>query len=201
MCSSDLASELARSNYDERLKLARLSMLQFNADVLDGRVIDEATQHAAKHVGFESPNSAKTYFVSTTSLDTVAFRFAADRGYVTRTSANREGNTHFIVETFRPRHGAVDFGSFKLTNPEWKNYYPRQKEVALAGGIDPSAVRRIYVIGPYGPGERIPTSGPEKHGKILKIFERDGENPNRIWTLLRNSKGDRKSTRLNSSHT
>ncbi len=177
------ASELSRTVFEEREDLTKLAMLKFNADLIEGRVGYEALQHANKHMSWEAPNSSKTYLVSLTDFDTVAFRFAADKGYVSGSSANKLGTAHFVMETYRPKSGAVDFGEFRKTDPTFRNFYPRQREVAIAGGVDPFSVRRIYELAPYLPSEKPPAVGPEKHAKIVRIFERDENNPMLIWVL------------------
>lgn len=182
-----LASEMARSDFDRRIELAKLSMLKYNDDLINGRIVETASQHAAKHMGYEKPNAAKTYYVSTTDLNTVAFRFAMDKGYVTSSSTARNGNTFFVIESMIPKAGAVDFSSFKAVEPTWKNRYPRQFETTIVGGIDPNSIVRIYILEPYKEGERIPKSGPEKHGRILRILERDKYHPAVIKILERNS--------------
>ncbi len=179
------SSELARSSFDDRVQLAKLAMIRYNADLIDGKLVDEALQHAAKHAGFEDPNSAKTYLTSMTEHDTVAFRFAVDLGYVDESSTTKAGTAHFVIETYWPKQGAVDFSSFKAVDENWKNYYPRQKETAVAGGIDPLSVKRLYVVEPYAANAKRPAVGPEKHGRIIQVFERDPKNPNRIWILKR----------------
>lgn len=181
-----LASEMARSEFDRRTELAKLSMLKFNQDLINGTVVETATQHAAKHTGYDRPNSAKTYYVSTTDLNTVAFRFAMDKGYVTSSSASRRGNTFFVIESLLPKAGAVDFSSFKKVDPSWKNHYPRQFETTVVGGIDPNSVTRIYILEPYSENEQRPYSGPEKHGRIIRILERNLEKANTIRVLEKN---------------
>jgi hypothetical protein len=178
-----LASELSRTVFEDREELTKLAMLRFNVDLIEGRVGYEALQHANKHMAWDAPNSAKTYLVSLTDFNTVAFRFAADKGYVSGTSANKMGTAHFVMESFRPKGGAVDFGEFRKTDPNFRNLFPRQREVAIAGGVDPNSIKRLYQLAPYSPGEKIPSVGPEKHAKIVRIFERDENNPMLIWVL------------------
>lgn len=189
------ASELGRTVFEEREDYTKLSMLRYNADLIEGRLVHEALQHANKHASWEAPNSAKTYLVSLTDFDTVAFRFAADKGYVKTTSANQSGTSHFVMETLRPKAGSVDFGEFRKTDPNWRNHYPRQREVSIAGGVDPHSVKRIYQLMHYGPNEKIPRVGPEKHAKIIRIFERDEATPELIWILEKDSAGEWKRTR------
>jgi hypothetical protein len=177
------ASELSRTVFEEREDLTKLAMLRFNADLIEGRVGYEALQHANKHMSWEAPNSSKTYLVSLTDFDTVAFRFAADKGYVSGSSANKLGTAHFVMETYRPKSGAVDFNEFRKTDPTFRNFFPRQREVAIAGGVDPHSVRRIYELEQYLPSEKPPAVGPEKHARIVRIFERDEKNPMLIWVL------------------
>lgn len=182
------ASEVGRSIFAKRLELTKLAMLQYNADLIAGKVVETAAQHAAKHMGYTSPNSAKTYFVSSADLSTIAFRFAMDKGYVDRSSSNAGGTTHMVLEFNLPKYGVVDFSSFKLTDPTWKNYFPRQHETSIAGGMDPNSLQRIYILEAYGPKDKIPKNGPEKHGRIIKIFERDEDVPLRINIKLKNEK-------------
>lgn len=185
-----LASDMARSDFNRRLELAKLSMLKFNRDLIDGRTVETVTQHAAKHMAYDSPNTAKTYYVSTTDLNTVAFRFAVDKGYITRSSANKNGNTHFVIESLVPVSGKIDFSTFKQTEAMWKNHFPRQKETAVAGGIDPNSVIRIYVLEPYAENEKRPSSGPEKHGRIVRILERDFNRPHVILIKEKTETGE-----------
>jgi len=189
------ASELGRTIFDEREDLTKLSMLRYNADLIEGRLVHEALQHSNKHASWDAPNSAKTYLVSTTDFDTVAFRFAADKGYVKSASSNQEGISHFVMETYRPKSGAIDFNQFRKTDPNWRNFYPRQREVSIAGGIDPYSVKRIYQLQPYTPNDKVPRIGPEKHAKIVKVFERDDSNPELVWLLEKDSSGEWKRTR------
>lgn len=184
------ASEMARTIFEDRVELAKLSMLKFNADVIEGRVAETAGQHAAKHVGYDKGNSAKTCFVSATDFDTVAFRFAMDKGYVGRSSSSRDGNTHMVLEFLQPKAGAVNFSEFKATDPDWKNYYPRQREIAIAGGLDPYSVVRIYVLREYTAKEKPPLNGPEKHGRIVQIFERDEKRADKVHLKERNGEND-----------
>lgn len=181
------ASEVSRSVFAKRVDFTKLAMLRFNNDLIDGLAVENAAQHAAKHMGYIAPNSAKTYFVSATDLNTIAFRFAMDKGYIDRTSSTALGNTHMVFEFLQPKYGMVDFGSFKLTAPSWKNYFPRQRETSIVGGLDPHSLVRIYILAPYAAGEKIPHSGPEKHGKIVKVFERDENKPNTINVKLKNN--------------
>lgn len=184
------ASEVSRSVFQKRVEFAKLAMLRFNIDLINGVAVEVAAQHAAKHMGYTAPNSAKTYFVSATDLSTIAFRFAMDKGYVDRSSSNAVGNTHMAFEFLSPKHGMVEFGNFKLTAPTWKNYFPRQRETSIAAGLDPNSLIRVYVLAPYAAGEKIPANGPEKHGKIVKIFERDFNSPDRVNMKLLNEKGE-----------
>ncbi|MFS4459956.1 hypothetical protein [Bdellovibrio sp. HCB2-146] len=184
------ASEVARSIFDDRVELTKHALLQFNADLIAGRVVETAAQHAAKHMGYTAPNSAKTYFVSAADLSTIAFRFAMDKGYVDRSSSVASGTTHMVFEFLQPKYGVVDFSSFKLTDPTWKNYFPRQHETSIAGGMDPNGLKRIYILQEYAPGDKIPVSGPEKHGRIIKIFERDDQNPLQVNIKLKNKAGE-----------
>lgn len=184
------ASEVARSIFDDRVELTKHSLLQFNADLIVGRVVETAAQHAAKHMGYTAPNSAKTYFVSAADLSTIAFRFAMDKGYVDRSSSVASGTTHMVFEFLQPKYGVVDFSSFKLTDPTWKNYFPRQHETSIAGGTDPNSLKRIYILQEYAAGDKIPASGPEKHGRIIKIFERDNQNPFQVNIKLKNQAGE-----------
>jgi hypothetical protein len=177
------ASELSRTVFDDREELTKLAMLRFNADLIEGRVGYEALQHANKHMAWSAPNSAKTYLVSLTDFNTVAFRFAADKGYVSGTSANKLGTAHFVMESYRPKGGAVDFGEFRKTDPNFRNHFPRQREVAIAGGVDPNSIKRIYELAPYSVGEKPPAVGPEKHAKIVRIYERDENTPKLVWVL------------------
>ncbi len=189
------ASELSRTVFEEREDLTKLAMLRFNADLIEGRVGYEALQHANKHMSWEAPNSSKTYLVSLTDFDTVAFRFAADKGYVSGSSANKLGTAHFVMETYRPKSGAVDFNEFRKTDPTFRNFFPRQREVAIAGGVDPYSVRRIYELEQYLPSEKPPAVGPEKHARIVRIFERDEKNPLLIWVLEKTDGTNWKRTR------
>lgn len=182
------SSEVSRSIFSARSDLTKLAMLQFNAELIEGKVVETAAQHAAKHMGYTAPNSAKTYFVSATDLSTIAFRFAMDKGYVSSSSSNADGNTHLVFEFLQPKHGVVEFSSFKQTDPTWKNYFPRQRESSIAGGLDPQSVIRVYVLAPYEAGEKVPTGGPEKHGKIIKMFERDAQTPSKVNVRVRESK-------------
>lgn len=184
------ASEVSRSVFQQRVEFAKLSMLRFNADLINGTAVEVAAQHAAKHMGYSAPNSAKTYFVSATDLSTIAFRFAMDKGYVDRSSSNAVGNTHMAFEFLSPKHGMVEFGNFKLTAPTWKNYFPRQRETSIAGGLDPNSLIRVYILAPYAPGEKVPANGPQKHGKIVKIFERDFSSPDRVNMKFLNEAGE-----------
>lgn len=184
------ASEVSRSIFQQRDEFAKLSMLRFNIDLIEGGVVEVAAQHAAKHMGYVPPNSAKTYFVSATDLNTIAFRFAMDKGYVNRSSSNADGNTHMVFEFLTPKHGMVEYGHFKLTAPSWKNYFPRQRETSVAGGLDPNSLIRIYILAPYKSGEKVPANGPEKHGKIIKIFERDLESPDQVNLKIKDSSGE-----------
>jgi hypothetical protein len=182
-----MASELARTVFEERIELSKLAMLQFNIDLIEGRVVQEALQHASKHASWKAPNSAKTYLTSTTDFDTVAFRFAMDKGYVSGSSALTNGSSHFVMETLRPISGSIDFMEFRKTDDSWRNFYPRQREVAIAGGLDPYSVKRIYELEPYAPNDNVPDVGPEKHGRIVRIYERDEKDPCVIKILERNS--------------
>lgn len=184
---SRYSSEVSRNIYDLRAELVKLAMLEFNADLIEGRVVETAVQHATKHASYQRPNSAKTYFVSTTDLNTIAFRFAIDKGYISKSSSNEYGTTHMVFEFLLPKNGVVNFSDLKLTEPSWKNYYPRQREIAIAGGNDPNSVIRIYIIEPYGGDEKVPREGPEKHGKIVKIYERDQQDPLKINVKVRKS--------------
>ena len=182
------ASEVGRSIFAKRTELTKLAMLQYNADLIAGKVVETAAQHAAKHMGYASPNSAKTYFVSAADLSTIAFRFAMDKGYIDRSSSNAGGTTHIVLEFKLPKYGVVDFSAFKLTDPTWKNYFPRQHETSIAGGMDPNSLQRIYILEAYSPKDKIPHNGPEKHGRIIKILERDENAPLRIDIKLKNEK-------------
>lgn len=184
------ASEAARSDFNRREELAKLAMLQFNVDLIENRMADIAIEHATKHLMYENPNSSKTYFVSTTDFDTVAFRFAVDKGYITSGSSGRDGNSHLVIESMLPRQGAITFDSFRNIDDTFRNYFPRQREVAIAGGIDPLSVVRIYVVAHYKENAETPTVGPEKHGEIIRVFERNPKKPDEILVKEPNDRGE-----------